>query len=98
MRGARYIFCIIDFLSMIEVLNLNNNIIIKIRKEIIKQVPYKNNELIINSACNNNEELRKYLLYNPINIGNMSDIAQRIDGYCYEGIYIKVKCNVQEYK
>ena len=55
-----YKFCIFDFLSMIEVLNLNNNIIIKIRKEIIKQVPYKNNELIINSACNNNEELRRY--------------------------------------
>ena len=59
MRCAHHIFCILDFLSMIEVLNLNNNITTKIRKEIIKQVPYKNNESVIDATCNN-EELRKY--------------------------------------
>lgn len=61
-----------------------------------KRFFYQNEgRIIVNTK---NQEAKNYLLNNIVDIGNMSDIAQKFDGYCYEGIHLKVKCDVQEYK
>lgn len=61
-----------------------------------KRFSYQNEgRIIVNTK---NQAAKIYLLNNVVNIGNMSDIAQKIDEYCYEGVHIKVKCNAQEYE
>ena len=51
--------------------------------------------IIVNT---NNERLRQQLLKEPISIGRMSDISQKFDKYCYDGVKIKLKADIETYE
>ena len=55
-----YDFYVFDFLAMIGVLNLDDNVITTIKKEIIGRVIYTHDKILVNLICNDNKELKKY--------------------------------------
>lgn len=58
---------------------------------------YHQNEgrIVVNT---NNERIKQRLLNEPISIGRMSDISQKFDKYCYEGVKIKLKADIETYE